>query len=119
MPPPSGFNAALCITYQQDEDRESVAKVKSKGLNSLIKYNETRTCDKLKEYLVKQVDQEFPCVKVHKNCRRNFTNSLRKSPTSIQTNETNESFNLSLRSEDSNKFKWKAYCFFVWRIHCH
>ena len=55
---------------------------------------------------MEQVDQEFPSVMVHKNCRRDFTNSLRKSSSSIQTNE---SFNLSLRSEDNNKFNWKAF----------
>ena len=29
----------------------------------------------------------------------------------MQTSDTNESFNLSMRSEDSNKFNWKAHCF--------
>ena len=59
MLPPSGFNAVLCIIWQQDKDRESFVKVKSKSLNSLIKYSESSTCDKLKEYLVKQFDQVF------------------------------------------------------------
>ena len=104
MPLPSGFSATLCIVYQQYEDRETLVKVKSKGLNSLIKYSKSRAHDELKEYLVQQVDQEFPCVLVHKNCRRYFTNPLRNSSSSMQTNETNKNFNLSLRSEDSNEF---------------
>ena len=57
------------------------------------------------------MDQEFPCFLVHTNCRRDFTNPLRNSSSSMETNETNESFNLSLRSEDSNEFNWKTHCF--------
>ena len=110
---PSGSNAALCFICQQDEDRESLAKLKSKGLNSLIKYSKSRACDEMKEHLVKQADQEFPCVLVHKNCKRDFTNPLRNTSSSMQINETNEIFTLSLRSEDSNEIFGKRIAFFV------
>ena len=59
-----------------------------------------------------EVDQDFPCVLAHKNCRHDFKNPLRKSSSSVQTNETNESFNLSLRSEGSNEYNWRTHCFF-------
>ena len=51
MLPLFGFNAALCVTYQQDEDRECLVKVKSKGLYRLIKDSESRACNEPKEYL--------------------------------------------------------------------
>ena len=60
---------------------------------------------------MKQVDQEFPCVLVHRNCRREFTNPLGMSSSSMQTNEIDESLNLSVRSEDTNEFYWKKHCF--------
>ena len=47
--PPSGFNAPLCIICQQDEDGESLVEVKSKGLDSLIKYSKSRAYDELKK----------------------------------------------------------------------
>ena len=48
MLPPSGFNAAISVVVQQDEDRGSLVKVTSKGLNSLIKYSESKACDEQK-----------------------------------------------------------------------
>ena len=35
----------------QNEDRENIFKVKTKGLHSLIKYSESRTCDGLKKHI--------------------------------------------------------------------
>ena len=59
MLPPSDFIAAFCVICQQEEHRERLVKVKSRGLISLIKYKESKACEELKEYLVKEVDQQF------------------------------------------------------------
>lgn len=65
---------------------------------------------------MKQVDQEFPCLLVDKNCRCDLTNSLRKSSSSMQIFETKESFNMFLQSEEINKFNWKLHYFFCGNI---
>ena len=61
---------------------------------------------------MKPVYQEFLCALVHKNCKRDFTNPLRKSSFSMQITKTNEGLHLALRSEDSNEINWKTHCIF-------
>ena len=52
---PSGFNAAFCIVCQQDEDRESLVKVKSKYSDIQPPYSRTTICDIL-------TNQTYACL---------------------------------------------------------
>ena len=60
---------------------------------------------------MEQLDEEKPNVKVHKECRRDFTNPLRKPDLSMGLNNERQLFSATLCSAGKKCFDWKSNCF--------
>ena len=100
-----------CAQLVQDEDDVSVV---SRGKNTLIDFSSKYGDSELLNYLLS--DSEI--IKVHNECRKNYTSKRRleqliKRPHS--DNETEVVQSKSLRS-CSNLFDWKRQCFFCCKL---
>ena len=106
------MNPDLCVICQETLD-EPLMQVRFKSLETLIDYSEKRNSKELYKHLMKQLDEEKPNVKVHKDCRRNFTNPFRKPDLSMGVNNKGESSasSATLRSAGKECFDWKSNCF--------
>ena len=71
------INSKACVICSNVEG--DLISLRLKGLQGLIKHSKTRSNGSLLNYLTEQERNNMPNkVFVHKNCRRDYTNPLRK-----------------------------------------
>ena len=105
-----------CVICQESEPAEELSQIRSKGLKTLKEYCHIRKNTVLLKYLEEQEAITIPNkVLVHKGCRRDFTNPLRRS-IELDQSSRNESSAIAkmavLRRSDCQSFDWKSCCIF-------
>ena len=108
------FNQELCVICQNINEDDQLIQVHLKVPKTLIEYCEIRKHKDLENNLKEQEASEKEHVLVHKNRRRDFTNSRRSTDTiqhkkDIQENSIDE---ITLRSACRNNFNWNKNCFY-------
>lgn len=110
------MNAAdLCVICQEPIDHKPLIQVRLKGIKTLINYSKKTLSQELHEYILDQILLEKPKVKVHKECRSDFTNPLRMSDPVVRKNkESSSSRNtVNLRLQVRNLWNEKKIAFCV------
>ena len=75
------FNQEPCVICQNINEDDQIIQVRLKDLKTLIEYCEIRKQKDLENYLKEQEASRKQHALVHKNCRRDFTNSRRSTDT--------------------------------------
>lgn len=100
-------NVCAICRHDIDEDKRSTwSLVRATGLNSLLQCSELRNDVELKNYLTQHPSE----VKVHADCRKNYTSKRRIEQELRAPNSDEVIPSKTLRSSLSTAFKWKEHC---------
>ena len=103
------MDCAIC--HQKLEDGSGSTEVGRKGLTTLIEFSKRREDTELHAHLTTVANSDNCAIKLHKNCRRDYTNKRRS--IEISQKEQDDSLPKRLRSTNAQcDFNWQTKCFF-------
>ena len=98
------------ICHKEFVDGADKVEVGKKGLATLIEFSKKRDDSDLYDYLTSIANSENCKIKVHKNCRWDYTNKRR----SIDLSDKGEGKSPPKRLwSHAAQFDWKTKCFFL------
>ena len=98
------MDCAIC--HQKLEDGSGSTEVGRKGLTTLIEFSKRREDTELHAHLTTVANSDNCAIKLHKNCRRDYTNKRR----SIEISQKEQDDSLPKRLRSTN-----AQCDFNWQ----
>ena len=104
----------ICKKNDETENSSKLIEVRQKGLDTLKVYCRKGKQDVLLEHILHCESTDGAKVKVHQECRRNFTDPKRLK----MTENIDSSSGKRLRSSIGSSFSWKTHCLLWKRSNC-